>query len=578
MRIAHISDLHLSKSNLDSFKRFYLDALINDLLKFHRRGKIEFIFLTGDLVDKGGSSLGANCYDIVETTFIQPVLNALDLTRDKIVILPGNHDIDASMVEEISERGLLSLKEVDQVNVFVNKHKSEWHDGINRIKPFKTFEKKFYHDIRDCQLSNFESCFVLRSRDQLSIGVAALNSAWRCSPAPPPDKLLLGTLQILEAKDYFKKQGTHFNFLLIHHPLDIFESFEKPEIKGFISNFGFHTLLCGHTHAADQASHIGVDGNLFFSVAKSAFSNPREPYDKYKPGYAVMDFNFDQKGKVEVETNFRKYIHQRVSFDKDVETSEDGYYRIVLPITVNVPAGFKGKEIVVEGVQEPILDAWNKVTDVLIDSAFPNIGTRIAGLIKEYMFPGRLDHYNSRMDIFYDLERVDANHFSLDEIQEFTIVSDGTAFSLNTNYFVEKNNDGSDKSDIEIAEFAVDDVPVDKSEVKVDEEVVGTILRKVITLNLTLEGKKEFKVRIVIKSIHSLTLNGIWTYNITRITEDLSLQVKNGGNFELDIIKFGNNSEDVIETAPFLDTRKIKYENLLMPGEGFILVVKNKQV
>lgn len=576
MRIAHISDLHLSQSNLDSFKRFYLEALINDLLKFHRRGNIEFIFLTGDLVDRGGSSLGANCYDIVETTFIQPVLNALDLTRDKIVILPGNHDVDASMVEEISERGLLSLKEVDQVNVFVNKHRSEWHDGINRIKPFKTFEKKFYNDLKDCQLSNFESCFVLKSKDQLNIGVAALNSAWRCSPAPPPDRLLLGTLQILEAKDYFKKHGTHFNFLLIHHPLDIFESFEKPEIKGFISNFGFHALLCGHTHAAEQASHIGVDGNLFFSVAKSAFSNPREPYDKYKPGYAIMDFNFTQKGKVEVETNFRKYIHQRVSFDKDVETREDGYYRIVLPITINMPAGFKGKEVIVEGASEPIIDAWNKVTDVLIDSAFPNISTKMAGLIKEYMFPGKLDHYNNSMDIFYDVKRVDANHFGLDEIQQFTIVSDGSPFSLDTGYFIEKNNDGSDRSDIEIAAFTVDDIPVDRSRVIITEKVTGTTIQKHLKLNLTLEGRKEFKVKISIRSIHSLTLNGIWKYDINRITENLSLQVKNSGNFELDIIKYGNSSSNFSESFPFLDTRKIKYENLLMPGEGFILVVKNK--
>src|SRR5580693_8850921 len=135
MRIAHISDLHLSQDNLDSFKRFYLEALIKDLQKFHRQEKVEMIFLTGDLVDKGGRSLGSNCYEIVGESFIRPVLEALELTRDKLIMLPGNHDIDAGAVESISEGGLSNLKEVDQVNKFVNKNRHQWHDGINRVKP-----------------------------------------------------------------------------------------------------------------------------------------------------------------------------------------------------------------------------------------------------------------------------------------------------------------------------------------------------------------------------------------------------------------------------------------------------------
>lgn len=576
MRIVHISDLHLSQHNLDSFKRFYLAALINDLKKFHRREKIEMIFLTGDLVDQGGHSLGADCFQAVEQAFIRPVLDELDLTNDKIIILPGNHDVNSSMKDPISENGLFALQGVDEVNTFVSAHKNKWHDGINRMKPYKTFEGEFYKGVAHCYLSNFESCFVIESQEHLKIGIAALNSAWRCSPAPPPDKLLLGTHQILEAKDYFIKNGTHFNFLLIHHPLDTFEHFEKPEIKGFISNFGFHVVLCGHTHHADQASHIGVSGNLFYSTAKSAFSNPRESYDKYKPGYAIMDFNINAKGHVEVESHFRKYIHQRVSFDKDVETSDDGYYKIVLPVTVNVPPGFKTSEALVDGVKEPIVNAWNEVTDVLIKSAFPDIGKKMAHLIKKSMFRGKLDHYNNSMDIFYDLKRVDANHFSLDETQEFTIVSDGTPFSLDTGYFIEKNNDVNDKSDIVIAEFMVDGDPVDKTTIQINEKLTNNILRKDVRLNLKLEGKKEFKIKMIIRSVHSLILNGIWKFDITRITENLSLQVRNGDNFELDIIKFGSSADNFIESFPFLDTRKIKYENLLMPGEGFILVVKSK--
>jgi 3',5'-cyclic AMP phosphodiesterase CpdA len=58
MRIVQLSDVHLSKENLEDLKNYYLQALIDDLKKFQAEKPIDVILFTGDLVDRGGESLG----------------------------------------------------------------------------------------------------------------------------------------------------------------------------------------------------------------------------------------------------------------------------------------------------------------------------------------------------------------------------------------------------------------------------------------------------------------------------------------------------------------------------------------
>ena len=57
MRIIHLSDIHLSNENFQSFKSYYRNSLIKELNKINSETKIDLIIISGDLVDKGGSSL-----------------------------------------------------------------------------------------------------------------------------------------------------------------------------------------------------------------------------------------------------------------------------------------------------------------------------------------------------------------------------------------------------------------------------------------------------------------------------------------------------------------------------------------
>jgi predicted MPP superfamily phosphohydrolase len=328
MRVVHLSDIHLSKENLTSLKQFYISALLKDLKKWNSIKPIDLIVITGDLIDKGGISFSPddNCYEIFEKEFISPILNELSIDKSRFIFVPGNHDVVESKIDKFSEKGFQDLSDIKEINTFVTDNRNNYHIGIERIKSFKEFEKKFYEDIPNCYITNFESCFIVNIDGQ-NIGIAGFNSAWRCSPKLPYDKLLFGTQQILDANTFFQEKSTSFNIALIHHPIEFISEIDRNELKSFLYTTNFHVKLCGHTHKSEPIHEIGTRNKLFTSVAKTAFSNPREKSDNYKSGYTILDFEKNSYNEIEIICHFRKYIHDRISFDKDVDTIEDGEYR-----------------------------------------------------------------------------------------------------------------------------------------------------------------------------------------------------------------------------------------------------------
>ncbi|MBK9353796.1 MAG: metallophosphoesterase [Bacteroidetes bacterium] len=271
MRIIHLSDLHLSKDNLSSLKQFYLTALLKDLNNWQKEKSIDLVVLTGDLIDKGGSSFkdGEDVYGIVEKDFITPILQTLKLDKTRFLFIPGNHDVIESKIEDLIEDGMINNKfdNIDRINKYLDDYKTTIHSGIERISAFSEFEKKFYAGNSDCYLTNFESCFVV-GIDGERVGIGAFNSAWRCSSKLPSDKLLFGTKQVLNANDYFKSKGTTLNIALIHHPIEHISEVDKNELNSFLHTNKFHILLCGHTHRGDNVLHLAQEINSLLLLLK----------------------------------------------------------------------------------------------------------------------------------------------------------------------------------------------------------------------------------------------------------------------------------------------------------------------
>lgn len=329
MRLVHLSDIHLSNENINELKKYYIEALLEDLQLYNRALKIDLLLITGDLIDKGGESFNdSDPYEIFQSTFLSPIQKALHLSDSQVLFIPGNHDIQRSRIDKTYELGLLaSLKSIESVNERLKIQQEHFDLGNQRIELFKKFEAKYKTGNGDYIYSNNESLHFRTLANGKKIGFLLVNDSWRCSKELQVQNHVIGVDQLFNAKKYFSEQGTDFNIVLFHHPLDFLSEIERSEIKAILQKFDFELVFMGHTHKVDAGSNFGPAGNIFLINAKSAFNDPRQEIAKFQPGYNIVDIDLDT---LSLRCSFRSYIHRRFSFDKDVSASNDGVYECKL--------------------------------------------------------------------------------------------------------------------------------------------------------------------------------------------------------------------------------------------------------
>lgn len=143
MRIIHLSDIHLSASNIEDFTNSLRKALIHNLIVQNSEKRIKLLVITGDLLDKGGSSLSKTPmyasqqpYEIFNNEFITPISESLGLNKQHFLFVPGNHDVDESLTTPEEEEYLHSHINDDTVITYLNENLGSFKNS-GRIKRFK---------------------------------------------------------------------------------------------------------------------------------------------------------------------------------------------------------------------------------------------------------------------------------------------------------------------------------------------------------------------------------------------------------------------------------------------------------
>ena len=123
VRILHLTDFHLSNRTLRDWNDFYKDAFFKKLAELNSEREIDLIFFTGDLIDKGGKDFGSarKALDEFQIKIITPILELLNKDLSRLIICPGNHDINRNADSKIDENGLkTTLTTSDEVIDFIN--------------------------------------------------------------------------------------------------------------------------------------------------------------------------------------------------------------------------------------------------------------------------------------------------------------------------------------------------------------------------------------------------------------------------------------------------------------------------
>lgn len=290
-RLVHISDIHF---NNDSKSIELTKKLINDLIERNKEQKIDIILITGDLIDKGGINFKST-YEALkcfEKNFICPIEESINIRRDSIFFVPGNHDVDMSKDKEYVEKGLKDyLNTVESIEKFIDENKKiELRTvGVNRIDDYKKFEEEFYEFVDiEKYISKFESTYIINI-DNRKIGISCLNTAWRCYKKE--EKILLGKSQILNSEKKIK--DCDIKLALMHHSYELLDEIERREIKSKITTL-YDYLFLGHVHNAEMFKNINLDGKLFVSIAQSnSKENIEHQKVEYMSGYSMFDIMED---------------------------------------------------------------------------------------------------------------------------------------------------------------------------------------------------------------------------------------------------------------------------------------------
>lgn len=353
MRIVHLSDFHLDKGNISDCTKIR-DYLRESLEKINQERKIDLIIFTGDLINIGGKSYEniKQAFMGFEYFFIDYILQNLSIPRSNFIFTIGNHDTDRQADSKRIETGLYeTLTSIEEVNKFYDEKTTE---GIQRVLPFKKFEQKFYsaefENDKIC-LTNFDSCFILEI-DNKSIGIASINSSWRCyDSSKDKGRILFGEKQIQHAITYI--QNCDIKIAISHHHYNWVADFEHNIIEKEI-NSAFDIYFCGHTHS-NKANYCEMpNGKMFTFTAPGILAkNQINATKEYTNGFSVIDYNLDTAS---IESRF--YIQDYPSsFKIDTSIGDNGVWKLRIPLGEEAILKLQKQQVILDIKEElPVLN------------------------------------------------------------------------------------------------------------------------------------------------------------------------------------------------------------------------------
>lgn len=316
INILHISDAHI-QNNVKEDISDIVDKLINDVLRVQEEQnfKIDLICFTGDLIQRGDMAMqDERQWQLAEEIFVTPILKGLNLSKDKFIVVPGNHEVDINKIVRATEKGL-RVYSLDEINENILDMNEEY---LARLDYFYQWVEDYYDDV----IREKIGYVFLREINGKKIGVACIDSAWRSSGNGVSEKGLMyvGHKQI---NDLYKRiKDADMKICLMHHPIDWLSDYESKVIERELSKFDI--VLRGHVHENDCKEVCSYQMKTIYSTAGKIY-----PLD-YASGRAVDGYNGYTILNVDFNRNVCNlylrsyYAKDRNDFDSAVNITKNG--------------------------------------------------------------------------------------------------------------------------------------------------------------------------------------------------------------------------------------------------------------
>jgi formylglycine-generating enzyme required for sulfatase activity/predicted phosphodiesterase/energy-coupling factor transporter ATP-binding protein EcfA2 len=260
----HVSDFHLSDKGPYS-QEVILRSLVSSVKHFRAEGHVpDLIFATGDIAQFGK----AKEYEVA-TKFFDDLLDAAGLNRDRLFIVPGNHDVDRKAGKFLAR----TLESKDDADEYFDTDKPYPHLTL-KFHAFSEWYNDYFKTIRSFPTNTTCSPVEIVTINGIRLAVLPLNSALFCIGEDDHQKLFIGSRCLDEAKRQLA--AAELTIALIHHPLNWLSQVERRNIKAALGE-SVDLLLHGHCHEIDAESIASVNGGYLKLAAGAAYQTREWP-------------------------------------------------------------------------------------------------------------------------------------------------------------------------------------------------------------------------------------------------------------------------------------------------------------
>jgi predicted MPP superfamily phosphohydrolase len=267
----HLSDIHF-KEMKPYDPGIVLAALLSDLKQCMERGGMrpDFIALTGDLAFSGKPAEYAHV-----RRFIDELLAVTGLPANRVFPVPGNHDVDRSLVLYSSSIAGQSLKDRDAVNRILGTP-DERRLYFNRFKGYGEFLNDYFSGHLTFDDDNYFYVRMLELRG-LRISLLGLNSSWLAeSDEDETRKLVIGERQVREAIEGAQRANANLKIALFHHPMSWLRELEQTNSVPMLLD-GCDYILHGHLHHHNLNQVGSPDGDAMVIAGGACYETRRSP-------------------------------------------------------------------------------------------------------------------------------------------------------------------------------------------------------------------------------------------------------------------------------------------------------------
>lgn len=271
MKWVVLSDLHMNFKNCTT--KIARKKLLDTLKKENADGKISFVLITGDCLHQSKGDIN----EIKD--FISRVAKACGIKTDRVVLCPGNHDINRDIAKRNEAikvyRSEGALPDIDICT-----------DGYGRFKElyillYKTQYKPFsIKNIGDFQIISIDSCLL--SMDDKDYGNLAVN--------------------FTNLADLTVKRDNKVNIVIMHHGVEWLQPEDGRRFQHWLADNNIKAVFCGHNHTPGMS--ILTEGIKPYGIPRHGilqFTCGCALSDTYsKPVFLVAEYNSEKAMKTKL--------------------------------------------------------------------------------------------------------------------------------------------------------------------------------------------------------------------------------------------------------------------------------------